>query len=104
MGAVVFQNPNFFNCLDDFSELIDKSHEIGALVVMSVYPMSLSLLETPGSMGVDIVTGEGQSLGLPLNFGGPYLGFLLLKKSLFVKCLEESLGKQKILMKKEDLF
>ena len=85
VGAVVFQNPNFFGCLDDFSELIDKSHEIGALVVMSVYPMSLSLLETPGSMGVDIVTGEGQSLGLPLNFGGPYLGFFAAKKELVRK-------------------
>ena len=65
---LTFQNPNFFGCLDDFSELIDKSHEIGALVVMSVYPMSLSLLETPGSMGVDIVTGERSKLRTSFKF------------------------------------
>ena len=85
VGAVVFQNPNFFGCLDDFTDLIKKTHEIGALVVMSVYPMSLSLIQTPGAMGVDIVTGEGQSLGLPLNFGGPYLGFFAAKKELVRK-------------------
>jgi glycine dehydrogenase subunit 1 len=85
VGAVVFQNPNFFGCLDDFTDLIEKTHEIGALVVMSVYPMSLSFIQTPGAMGVDIVTGEGQSLGLPLNFGGPYLGFFAAKKELVRK-------------------
>ncbi|HEY5653093.1 MAG TPA: aminomethyl-transferring glycine dehydrogenase subunit GcvPA [Pontiella sp.] len=80
IGAVVLQNPNFFGCLDNLSELIEKIHEVKALAVMSVYPMALSLVETPGAMGADIVTGEGQSLGLPLNFGGPYLGFMATKK------------------------
>ncbi|MBT8041622.1 MAG: aminomethyl-transferring glycine dehydrogenase subunit GcvPA [Kiritimatiellales bacterium] len=76
VGAVVLQNPNFFGCLDNLTELIEKIHEVKALAVMSVYPMALSQVETPGAMGADIVTGEGQSLGLPLNFGGPYLGFM----------------------------
>ena len=71
--------------MDDFTDLIKKTHEIGALVVMSVYPMSLSLIQTPGAMGVDIVRREGQSLGLPLNFGGPYLGFFAAKKELVRK-------------------
>ncbi|MEN7972949.1 MAG: aminomethyl-transferring glycine dehydrogenase subunit GcvPA [Verrucomicrobiota bacterium] len=80
VGAVVLQNPNFFGCLDTLTELIDKIHEVKALAIMSVYPMALSLVETPGAMGADIVTGEGQSLGQPLNFGGPYLGFMATKK------------------------
>ena len=80
VGAVVLQNPNFFGCLDNLTELIDSIHAVKAMAIMSVYPMSTSLIETPGAMGADIVTGEGQSLGLPLNFGGPYLGFMATKK------------------------
>jgi glycine dehydrogenase subunit 1 len=76
VGAVVLQNPNFFGCLDNLTELIDRVHEVKALAIMSLYPMAASHIETPGTMGADIVTGEGQSLGLPLNFGGPYLGFM----------------------------
>jgi len=80
VGAVVLQNPNFFGCLDNLTELIEKIHEVKALAILSAYPMALSHIETPGEMGADIVTGEGQSMGLPLNFGGPYLGFMATKK------------------------
>jgi len=80
VGAVVLQNPNFFGCLDHLNELIDSIHEVKALAIMSLYPMAASHIETPGAMGADIVTGEGQSLGLPLNFGGPYLGFMATRK------------------------
>lgn len=80
VGAVVLQNPNFFGCLDNLTELIEQIHAVKALAIMSVYPVALSLVETPGAMGADIVTGEGQSLGLPLNFGGPYLGFMATRK------------------------
>jgi glycine dehydrogenase subunit 1 len=80
VGAVVLQNPNFFGCLDNLAELIDQIHSVKALAIMSAYPLALSHIETPGAMGADIVTGEGQSLGLPLNFGGPYLGFMATKK------------------------
>ena len=85
IGAVVLQNPNFFGCLDQLSDIINMTHEVGALAVVSVYPMALSHIETPGAMGADIVTGEGQSLGLPLNFGGPYLGFFASRKELVRK-------------------
>ena len=85
VGAVVFQNPNFFGCLDNLAELIEQVHAVKALAIMSVYPMALSHVETPGAMGADIVTGEGQSLGLPLNFGGPYLGFMATRKDLVRK-------------------
>jgi glycine dehydrogenase subunit 1 len=84
-GAVLLQNPNFFGCLDQLQDVIEGAHGAGALAVVSVYPMALSHVESPGAMGADIVTGEGQSLGLPLNFGGPYLGFFAARKALVRK-------------------
>ncbi len=81
-GAIIVQNPNFFGCIDDFADIADMAHEVGALVISSCYPISLGILKTPGAMGVDIVTGEGQSLGLPMSFGGPYLGFLATTNKL----------------------
>jgi glycine dehydrogenase subunit 1 len=75
-AAVILQNPNFFGCVDDFSDIARAAHNKGALLVISCYPISLGILKTPGSMGADIVTGEGQSLGMPMSFGGPYLGFM----------------------------
>lgn len=79
-AAVILQNPNFFGAIDDFTDIIEKAHSVGALAIVSCYPVSLGLLKTPAEMGADIVTGEGQSLGLPLNFGGPYLGFMTARK------------------------
>jgi glycine dehydrogenase subunit 1 len=79
-GAVIVQNPNFFGCIDDFTDLAEAAHKAGALLVVSCYPISLGILKTPGAMGADIVTGEGQSLGMPMSFGGPYLGFMASRK------------------------
>ena len=84
-AAVILQNPNFFGTVDDHSDIVEKAHQLGVLVIESVYPISLGLLKTPGEMGADIVTGEGQSLGLSLNFGGPYLGFMATKKEFVRK-------------------
>ena len=84
-AAVILQNPNFFGSVDDFSDIVAMAKEFGVLTIMSVYPVSLGLLKTPGEMGADIVTGEGQSLGLPLHFGGPYLGFMATKKEYMRK-------------------
>lgn len=84
-AAVILQNPNFFGTMDDHSDIIEAAHKKGILVIESVYPISLGLLKTPGEMGADIVTGEGQSLGLSLNFGGPYLGFMAVKKKYIRK-------------------
>jgi len=81
-AAVIVQNPNFFGAIDDHADIAQQAHAAGALLVASVYPVSLGLLKTPAEMGVDIATGEGQSLGLPLNFGGPYLGFMAVRKAL----------------------
>ena len=84
-AAVILQNPNFFGAVDDHTNICDQCHDVGALVIESVYPIALGLLKTPEAMGVDIVTGEGQSLGIPLSFGGPYLGFMATKKKYIRK-------------------
>lgn len=81
VAAVLVQNPNFFGCLDDFSAVSDQVHGVGALLLASVYPISLGMLKAPGEMGVDIAVGDGQSLGNPLSFGGPSFGFIAAKKS-----------------------
>ncbi len=75
-AAVILQNPNFFGVADDFSDIVRHCRERGIRTIVSVYPTALALLKTPGEMGVDIAVGEGQPLGIPLAFGGPYLGFL----------------------------
>lgn len=79
-AAVVLQNPSFLGTVDDFTDIIEQIHGVGALAVISAYPLSLGILKTPGAMGADIVTGEGQSLGIPLSFGGPYLGFMATRR------------------------
>jgi glycine dehydrogenase subunit 1 len=84
-AAVILQNPNFFGVMDDSSDIVKHCHERGILVIQSVYPIALALLKTPGEMGVDIATGEGQSLGIPLAFGGPYLGFMATTRELVRK-------------------
>ena len=81
-AALILQNPNFFGIMDDHSDIVLECHARGILAIQSVYPIAMALLKTPGTMGVDIVTGEGQSLGLPLGFGGPYLGFMATRKEL----------------------
>ncbi len=84
-AAIILQNPNFFGAIDDHSDIIATAHAKGILAIASVYPIALALLKTPGQMGADIVTGEGQSLGLSLNFGGPYLGFMATRKEFIRK-------------------
>jgi glycine dehydrogenase subunit 1 len=76
VACLVVQEPNFFGLLEPMSELAEAAHAAGALVVTLVDPVSLALLEAPGRYGADIVTAEGQSLGIPLAFGGPYLGLM----------------------------
>lgn len=85
VAAVIFQSPNFFGCLEDIKAVVDAAHAQGALVIAAVDPISLGMLEAPGELGVDIVVGEGQSLGLPLSFGGPYLGFFAASAKLMRK-------------------
>lgn len=79
-AAVIVQNPNFFGSLDDLTDLADEAHVKGALLIASVYPVSLGMVNSPGAMGADIVSGDGQSLGNPLSFGGPTFGFIATTK------------------------
>lgn len=73
MLAVAY--PDFLGHVADFAGLAQKVHEAGALLVFVVNPLALGLLKSPGELGADIVVGEGQPLGIPLSYGGPYLGF-----------------------------
>ena len=84
-ALVLVQYPDFFGRLFDYQKLVQKTHEAGALFAMVVNPTALGLLKTPGEMGADIVVGEGQPLGIPLSYGGPYLGFLATRKEFVRK-------------------
>ena len=75
-AAVLFQQPNFFGCLEPAPELAAAANEAGALAVAHVDPVSLGVLEAPGAYGCALAIGEGQSAGNPQSFGGPHYGFL----------------------------
>ena len=79
IAGVLVQTPNFFGSLEEAEAITSAVHAAGALMVMFVNPVSLGLLKNPGECGADIAVGEGQVFGNPLNFGGPYLGFLACK-------------------------
>lgn len=82
-GGIAFQSPNFFGIVEDSKSISDLIHENNGLSVQVISEaFSLPLLTSPGSNGVDIAVGEAQSFGLPLSFGGPYLGFMALKKDI----------------------
>lgn len=79
-ACVLFQHPNFFGCLERPEELVDAAKRKGALAVSIFDPLSLGLLRRPGEYGADIAVAEGQSLGIPLQYGGPYLGLFTCRE------------------------
>ena len=91
-GLVIVQYPDFFGRIFDLGKLIDAAHAQGALVCVVANPTALGLLKTPGEMGADIVVGEGQPLGIPLSYGGPYLGFFATRKQFIHKMAGRLVG------------
>jgi glycine dehydrogenase subunit 1 len=91
-ALVIVQYPDFFGRIGDYSMLIDAAHQAGALVCMAVNPIALGVLKSPGEMGADIVVGEGQPLGIPLSYGGPYLGFFATCKEYIHKMAGRIVG------------
>ena len=89
---VMVQYPDFFGRIFDFSKLIDAAHKSGALVCVVANPTALILLKTPGEMGADIVVGEAQPFGIPLWYGGPYLGYFTTNKSFVHKMAGRLVG------------
>ncbi len=85
VAAVVVQQPNFYGCLEDVEAIGAVAHANGALFVVSADPLSLGVLAAPGSYAADIAVGEGQPLGTPQSFGGPYLGIFTVKQPLVRK-------------------
>ena len=75
-AAVLTQYPNFFGVIEPLAELVEMTHAAGALAIASADPVALATLRPPGELGVDIATAEGQPLGIPLFYGGPYVGLL----------------------------
>lgn len=89
---VMLQYPDFFGRIYDYTKLIEVAHSKGALVCVVANPTSLIMLKTPAEMGADIVVGEAQPFGIPLWFGGPYLGFFTTKKAYVHKMAGRLVG------------
>ena len=91
-ALVIVQYPDFFGRIYDYTSLIEAAHAQGTLVCVAANPTALALLKTPGEMGADIVIGEGQPLGIPLAYGGPYLGFFTTRKQYIHKMAGRLVG------------
>ena len=79
-ACLVLQYPNYYGYIEDLKTLVDTIHAQGALAVVSCDPTAMGMLQTPGHYGADIVTGDGQSLGIPASYGGPYVGLFATKQ------------------------
>lgn len=91
-SLVVVQYPDFFGRLQDLTVFAQKVHESGALLAVVFNPTALALFKAPGDFGADIAVGEGQPLGIPMSFGGPYLGLFATKKDLVRKIAGRLVG------------
>lgn len=85
VAGVIVASPNRFGILEDFSGVADAVHSAKALLVMNSPAFALGVIKSPGEWGADIAAGDAQSLGMPLDFGGPYLGYLCATKALMRK-------------------
>lgn len=81
VSAVVIQNPNFFGVIEDLHPMVERVHNAGGLIIVGFSEaIAYGILKPPGELGADIVSGEGQSLGIPVSYGGPYLGILTTRE------------------------
>ncbi len=91
-ALVIVQYPDFFGQIFDYTALAKAVHEAGALLAISANPLALGMLTPPGHFGADIVTGEGQPLGIPLSYGGPYLGIFATRQEYVRKMAGRLVG------------
>ncbi|GIK29255.1 MAG: aminomethyl-transferring glycine dehydrogenase subunit GcvPA [Anaerolineae bacterium] len=91
-AMVAVQYPNFFGQIEDVKALAEKAHAVGALLVAVVNPVALGILKSPADLGAAIAVGEGQPLGVGLQFGGPYLGFFSIKQEYVRKIAGRIVG------------
>ncbi|NLU23593.1 MAG: aminomethyl-transferring glycine dehydrogenase subunit GcvPA [Clostridiales bacterium] len=82
VASFYVQQPNFYGLLEDADTLGAAVHQAGALYIMGCHPIALAIMKTPRDCGADVAVGEGQPLGLPLGYGGPYLGFMAAAEKL----------------------
>ena len=85
IACLIIQTPNYHGLIEDGASIANAVHNSGAKLIASCNPIALGLLETPGEFGADVAVGEGQPLGLPMGFGGPYLGFMASPKDMMRK-------------------
>lgn len=93
VAGVVLQQPNYYGIVEDFSGVADLCHEQKALFILNSNPSDLALLKTPGEWGADIAVGDGQSLGIPMNFGGASVGYMCCTEKLVRKMPGRIVGK-----------
>ena len=84
-ACLYLQSPNFFGQLEEMEKAAEMIHSVGAKLIAGCNPIALGLLKTPAEQGADIAVGEGQPLGMPLSFGGPYLGFMATTQAMMRK-------------------
>lgn len=85
VAGVLVQQPNFYGIVEDYSGVADAVHSAKALLIMNAVAADLAVLKTPGEWGADIAVGDGQSLGIPMSFGGPYVGYMCCTEKLIRK-------------------
>ncbi len=91
-ACLVIQSPNFFGQIENVKGVADAVHAVGALLIVVTDPISLGILTPPGQYGADVVVAEGQSLGIPLSYGGPYLGIFATKQAYVRKMAGRLIG------------
>ncbi|NLI53707.1 MAG: aminomethyl-transferring glycine dehydrogenase subunit GcvPA [Clostridiales bacterium] len=85
VASLILQSPNYFGVVEDIPAIAELVHAAGAKLVVSMNPTAMVLLRSPGECGADVAIGDGQPLGIPLSYGGPYLGFMACKKEMIRK-------------------